>query len=287
MNELQIGTIQKLTVLKKKTEGFVLTKGKEVVMLPNEDADERIELDDSIEVFLYFDKKGEKIATMQLPDITLESFGWAVVVEVVKNLGVFVDIGIDKEILVSKDDLPVMERVWPTVGDYLFVSLELDKKGRLLAKPITEGEVTEDIERAPVSLLKKNITARVYRAAKAGSFALTEEGYRAFIHPNERKREPRLGETIQGRVIDVKDDGTINVSLLPLKQESMIDDADLIMEYLEEAGGEIPFSDKSDPDDIRGTFHISKAAFKRALGKLMKENKVIQQDGKTIMTTKN
>jgi len=112
---------------------------------------------------------------------------------------------------------------------------------------------------------------------------ITEEDYRGFIHHTERKQEPRLGQLIQGRVIEVKEDGTLNVSLRPLKQHSMGEDADAILELLEESDGMIPFSDKSDPEDIRGTFNISKAAFKRALGMLMKENKIEQRDGNTYL----
>lgn len=66
----------------------------------------------------------------------------------------------------------------------------------------------------------------------------------------------------------------------------MDEDADMILARLEESNGVIPFSDKSDPEDIRATFHISKAAFKRALGKLMKERKIEQRDGKTYLITK-
>ncbi|WP_028782931.1 S1 RNA-binding domain-containing protein [Thalassobacillus devorans] len=284
MSNLKIGMVQKMNVQKKKTEGFVLSDGDQEVMLPDEQARDDIELDKEIEVFLYQDKRGNTLATMTTPEVDLETYGWVEVVEVVKNLGVFVDIGIEKEILVSSDDLPLLESVWPKPGDWLFVSLEHDKKGRLLAKPITEGAVQEDLEPAPESLLKSDITGRIYRSTKAGSFLLTEEGYRGFIHPSERREEPRVGETVTGRVIDVKEDGSINVSLRPLKQEGMTEDAEVIMEYLIERGGSIPFHDKSDPDDIRKTFRISKAAFKRALGKLMKEGKVIQQDGKTILT---
>ncbi len=284
MSNLKIGTIQNLMVKKKKTEGFIVTDGSQEVMLPNDQASEDIELDKEAQVFLYHDKKGNLLATMTMPEVDTETYGWVEVVEVVKNLGVFVDIGIEKEMLVSIDDLPLLESVWPKVGDWLFVSLEVDKKGRLLAKPITEGEVQGDLEPAPASLLKKDITGRIYRSTKAGSFLLTEEGYRGFIHPTERKEEPRVGETVTGRVIDVKEDGSINVSLRPLKQEGMKEDADLILEYLIERGGSIPFHDKSDADDIRKTFRISKSAFKRAIGKLMKEGKVIQQNGKTILT---
>ncbi|KHE67189.1 S1 RNA-binding domain-containing protein [Halobacillus sp. BBL2006] len=284
MNHQILGTIQKAKVLKKIVEGFVVTVQDSEVTLPDEYASDDIELDQDVEVFLYENKKGQAVATMNLPEATKDAYGWAEVVEVLPHMGVFVNIGLeDKDILVSSDNLPLLKSVWPKEGDNLFVSLEADKKGRLLAEPISEYEVIEDLEKAPDSLLHTVIAARVYRSTKAGSAILTEEGYRGFIHPHERKDEPRLGETVEGRVIDVKEDGTINVSLRPLKQESMKEDADVIFDYLIENDGVMELHDKSDPQEIRERFHISKAAFKRALGQLMKDGKIEQKEGRTTI----
>ncbi|WLR46833.1 S1-like domain-containing RNA-binding protein [Halobacillus litoralis] len=279
-----LGTIQQGKIKKKITEGFIVHIQNEEVVLPDENVTEEIELDESRDMFIYENKKGQASATMEIPEVTKDTYGWSEVVEVVPNMGVFVDIGLtNKDILVSSDHLPLLKSVWPTEGDHLFVSLELDKKGRLLAEPISEQEVMDDLEPAPKELLGQEVTARVYRATKAGSTVLTGEGYRGFIHPSERKEEPRLGETITARIIDVKDDGTINLSLRPLKQEGMKEDAEIIYEYLQENDGVMFLHDKSDPEDIRKTFKISKSAFKRALGQLMKERKIIQENGKTVI----
>ncbi|WP_431799225.1 CvfB family protein [Halobacillus andaensis] len=279
-----IGTVQELKPIKKKAEGFILTDGRDEVLLPNDQLEFEInQLGEPLDVFIYMNRSKEVIATTSIPEVTLNSYGWAEVEEVVPNLGAFVDISLDKAFLVSKDNLPYKKSVWPKEGDYLFVSLEKDKKERVFAEPISESEVLEDLERAPQSLLHEMITARVYRSTKAGSFLLTEEGYRAFLHPFERTKEPRLGETVEGRVIDVKEDGTINISLRPLKQEVMKDDAEVIYNYLQENDGVMNITDKSSPEEIRDTFHISKAAFKRAIGTLMKERKVIQSEGRTLI----
>ncbi|UOR12547.1 CvfB family protein [Halobacillus amylolyticus] len=284
MNQTKIGTIQSMDVIKRTAEGFLLSDGQDEILLPHEQVDGEIEeIGEHVTVFLYNDRKKNPVATMFLPEVRLDAYGWAEVAEVVKNLGVFVNIGVDKAFLVSKDHLPLLKEVWPKEGDWLFVSLEKDKKGRVFAEPISEGEVLEDLEKAPENLLNETIVGRIYRSTKAGSFILTEEGYRGFIHPYERKTEPRLGETIEGRIIDVKEDGTLNISLRPLKQHSMDPDADQIYNYLVDHDGVMPFTDKSDPNEIRDTFKISKSAFKRAIGKLMKEDKVIQKQNQTVM----
>ncbi|WP_082234073.1 CvfB family protein [Halobacillus massiliensis] len=282
MNKSVIGSIRKVKVTKKKTDGFIVADENEEYFLPHDlTEEENFDQDQEIDVFIYENRDKKIVATTTIPEITLESYGWAEVEEVVPHLGAFVNIGLDKAFLVSKDHMPSLKSVWPKEGDALFVSLEKDKKGRIFAEPITEGEVQEDIISAPSSMLHQEVIARVYRSTKAGSFILTGEGYRGFIHPNERIEEPRLGEQVEGRVIDVKEDGTINISLRPLKQEAMGEDAVNIYNYLIENDGIMNFTDKSDPDEIRETFQISKAAFKRAIGRLLKEKKIIQENGQT------
>ncbi|RLL46747.1 hypothetical protein D8M04_05965 [Oceanobacillus piezotolerans] len=284
MHTLKIGTVETMTVLRKIETGYVLEKDGEQALLHHNEAKEELEENEQVTVFLYNDKKGNIAATTTLPTIRMDSYDWAEVVEVSPRLGgVFVQIGIAKEMLVSKDDLPLYESVWPKVGDKLFVTLGLDQKGRLLAIPATEGIIYREIELAPEDLLNSQVTGHVYHTSREGTAIITKENYRGFIHHFERKSEPRLGELVTARVIEVKHDGTLNLSLRPLKQHGMMEDADLILEHLQVNNGIIPFSDKSEPEDIRGTFEISKAAFKRALGKLMKEGKIEQRDGKTYL----
>ncbi|WP_174614340.1 CvfB family protein [Virgibacillus ihumii] len=274
------GTIQTLEVIRKIDTGYVLHSD---VLLHHNETDNELEPGQHVEVFLYTDKKGQTVATGKIPFVYMDTFGWTEVVEKIPGLGVFVDIGTTKEILVSVDDLPLFEDVWPSEGDKLFVTLGKDRKGRLLAIPASENAFEHVWEAAPEGILSEAVTGRVYRTSKEGATVITDDNHRGFIHHTERKTEPRLGELVKGRVIDVKEDGSINISLRPLKKESRIEDADNILIHLEQNGGIIPFNDKSDPEDIRGTFNISKAAFKRALGKLMKEQKVEQRDGNTFL----
>lgn len=283
MDQIEAGTVHTLTVARKIETGYVLTNGKREILMHVNEAEEDLDVNQEVDVFLYLDKKGQLIATTVIPEILKGTYGWAKVAESVKQLGVFVDIGIQKEILVSKDDLPLLEGVWPQPGDELFVTLITDKKGRLLAKPVTEDIIEQERDLAKKTLRNEPISGRVYRSTKVGSFIITEEGFRGFIHHTERKDEPRLGQWVEGRIIEVKDDGTLNVSMRPLKQESISDDAEVILSYLASRGGVMPFTDKSSPDDIRDTFNLSKAAFKRALGRLLKAGKIEQREGQTFL----
>jgi uncharacterized protein len=241
-----------------------------------------LEIGDEVTVFIYHDKQARLTATMKIPEIQIEQYGWAEVVNVKRKLGVFVDIGLSKDILVSLDDLPNIDRLWPEVGDRLYVSLKTDRHDRLFGKLATEDVIQEIAVTAPLKGIRNtSIKGNVYRLLMVGSFFISEEGYRCFIHESERKEEPRLGELVEGRVIDSKEDGTLNVSLIPFKQDLMGEDADVIFTYLMNRGGAMPYGDKTPPDDIKFHFGLSKGAFKRALGKLMKEEKIYQEDGWT------
>ncbi|RSL33345.1 hypothetical protein D7Z54_10245 [Salibacterium salarium] len=276
------GTIQTWTVEQENRDTFKLIQQDKSLDLPFRDVTRPLNVGEEVEVFIYTNKEGKPLATMNLPEVTMDNYGWASVVNIVPSLGVFVDIGLPKDLLVPKDDLPYLREVWPQVDDSLYISLTQDKQGRLFARLATEDVIMDQSSYAPNNLKNESITGYVYRAGKVGSFIWTMDKYRAFLHDSERGREPRVGEKVEARVIDVKEDGTINVSFRPNKMESMDKDSHAILLKLSRNQGEIPFSDKSDPEDIEEAFHISKAAFKRAVGRLMKQDLVEQTKDGTI-----
>jgi uncharacterized protein len=281
MSQLKPGTVVILKVAREVDFGYFLTNGTEEVLLHKSEQKGKLQLEEDVRVFLYQEKLGRLAATMAIPVVQIGTYGWCKVVEVKESLGVFVNIGISKDILIYKDDLPKLREVWPVVGGRLYITLKTDKNGRLLGKLATETVMEKQFKKADRSVFNQNVRGYVYRTLYSGSFIITEEGYRGFIHHSQRKTEPHLGDEVSGRVIDVKEDGTINVSLLKRGYESIAEDAEKIFTYLQERGGRMPYTDKSHPEDIEKRFAMSKGAFKRALGRLMKEGKIDQEDGWT------
>jgi uncharacterized protein len=281
MNELIPGTVVTLRVDRDAPFGYFLTNGEEDVLLHENEIIDGFDPEEDVTVFLFQDHQGRLAASMTIPTIQIGSYDWASVVEVKRELGAFVDIGISKDILVSKDDLHEVWDLWPEPGDQLYISLRTDKNGRLFGKLATEDVIRSISKPATRKDFNKNITGTVYRLLMVGSFMISEEGFLGFIHESQRTREPRVGEKVQGRIIDVKEDGTVNVSLMGRSHEIMGDDAGKVYQYMESRGGAMPYWDKSSPEDISARFDMSKAAFKRAIGKLMKEGKVYQEDGWT------
>ena len=275
-----------LQVKDRSTSQWILSDGSgDEVMMNASEIEEGQEIGEEIEVFLYRNRQGGVSATPMIPHILPSEYGWAKVLKVSPREGAVVDIGTTREVYLLPADLPQIMELWPKQGDHIFMTLRTDRHGDLYGRLATEEKVLELMKPAPETAFNQNLQARAYRLLPVGTFMLSvPEMYRIFVHETEREEEPRLGEEKTVRIIDVKDDGTLNGSLLPRKQERLSDDADEIMRYLEESGGKMPFTDKSSPDEILEIFGMSKAAFKRALGKLYKNRQIIQEEGWTKST---
>lgn len=234
---------------------------------------------DIIKGFAYTDMHQKARLTTINVTATRSTYGWGVVADVRKDLGIFVDTGLpDKQIVVSLDVLPEMKELWPKKDDKLYVRLDVDKKDRIWAIP-AEPEVFQKMAGpAYNNMQNQNWSAIVYRLKLSGTFVyLPENNMLGFIHPSERYNEPRLGQVLNARVIGFREvDRTLNLSLKPRSFEMLENDAQMILTYLENNGGFMTLNDKSSPADIKATFGISKGQFKKALGGLMKAKKIKQ-----------
>ena len=231
--------------------------------------------------FTYENKHSRLQLTKTLPEVRLGHYAWGTVTDIRRDLGVFVNIGLpNKDVVVSLDDLPTIKELWPQKGDRLMITLRIDNKDRLWGE-LAPNEVLNAV-RIPAKADmkgKKDVKATVYRLKMVGTLVITSEYKFGFIHPSERDREPRLGEEITARVIGVRPDGLMNLSLKPLAYKAIGEDAQMLLTLLEHAKTHsLPFTDKSDPSDIKDYFSMSKGQFKRAVGNLYKQHKITQDE---------
>lgn len=237
-----------------------------------------------VQGFAYRDQQQKLRLTTLEVSATQDSYGWGVVTEVRRDLGVFLDTGLpDKQVVVSLDVLPEIKELWPKKGDKLYVKLEVDKKDRIWALP-AQAEVFQKLAGpAYDNMQNEKLRAIVYRLKLTGTFVyLPDNNMLGFIHPSERYVEPRLGQELEARVIGYRQvDRTLNLSLKPRSFEMLEADAQMILTYLESKGGFMTLNDKSSPEDIKATFGISKGQFKKALGGLMKAGKIKQDPSGT------
>ena len=237
-----------------------------------------------VQGFAYSDLH-QKLRLTTLPvSASQDSYGWGVVTEVRRDLGVFLDTGLpDKEVVVSLDVLPEIKELWPKKGDKLYVKLVVDKKDRIWALPAPAEVFQKLAGPAYDNMQNEKLRAIVYRLKLTGTFIyLPDNNMLGFIHPSERYTEPRLGQELEARVIGYRQvDRTLNLSLKPRSFEMLEADAQMILTYLESKGGFMTLNDKSSPEDIKATFGISKGQFKKALGRLMKAGKIKQDSSGT------
>lgn len=247
------------------------------------------QLGDTVQGFAYIAQNKSFRLTQDIPKVRIGHYAFSEVIDVRKDLGVFVDIGLpDKEMVVSLDELPVEKHLWPKKGDQLMVSLLVDEKDRIWGT-LADDEVFRSISRmGKEDLVNENITGIAYRLKVVGTYVLTEDYYLGFIHPSERDAEPRLGEKVTGRVVGIGQEGTVNISLKPRAYEAIPEDAAMLLAVMERSkDGSMPYTDKSSPEDIKAHFGISKGQFKRALGNLLKQRKAVQVDGETRLVSEN
>ena len=275
---MRLGEKQVLTVVKVVDFGVYLGSDEERVLLPKKQVPEGIEVGDPVEVFLYKDSSDRMIATTKEPKITL---GELAVLEVadVGRIGAFLDWGLEKDLL-----LPFKEQtVKVEKGDRCLVSLYVDKSGRLCATMKVYPLLRTD------SPYKKNDMVRgtVYGISREfGVFVAVDDRYSALIPRREVYGRMFIGQQVEARVADVKADGKMDLSVRGRIPEQMDADAQQIMERIEKNGGCLPFTDKADPERIKMEFGMSKAAFKRAVGRLLKQGKVTidENQGKILQS---
>ncbi|MFD2829278.1 CvfB family protein [Corticicoccus populi] len=281
------GTVQFLEVIKREGSTYHLTYENDTYIRMNSSAtDKEYEIGEEVSAFIYPNRSGELFAAPIVPSASRNKFGYAEVIEVNRD-GAYVDVGAPREILIPWIDLPKMKEVWPKEGDEVYIQLRAESDNQLYGKLISEQEAAErftpfDKEKFE-EIKNKWFTGRPYRLLKVGTFILTTEGHKAFVHESEREHEPRLGEEVKFRAIGVNENGEINGSFIKQAYQKMDSDSKMILDYITQNDGMMPLSDKSSPEDIKDAFNISKGSFKRALGRLMKAGKIEQRDGSTYL----
>lgn len=267
--------------------GYFLTNGIQDVLLHYSEVDGDIEVGDQVNVFLYHDTEDRLTATMRTPYIEYGEVSLLEVQDHHPNLGLFLDMGLGRQLLLPMSELPEVEFLLPRLGDKVYIVSERDKQGRLLARLAKDSDLLPLVFAAPDSWKNTTLTGIVYKTLKIGSFVIAGSGILGFgaigfIHQSERTKPLRIGEKVEARVTHIRKDGRVNLSMRPVKEIGREEHAEAILAFLQgRQQGEMPYTDRTSPEIIQEKFGISKAAFKRALGKLMKEGRIIQEEGWT------
>lgn len=279
---IELGKTQELIVVKETNFGVFLNTPSgadtEKILLPKAQVPPDTRLKDAITVFVYKDSEDRPIATTQEPELELGQVARLYVKEVTP-IGAFLEWGLAKDLL-----LPFKEQLYPVKeGDAVLVTLYQDKSERLCASMKVYDALRND------STYQKDdeVYGRVYEISdNFGVFIAVDDQYSALLPKKEVFEKYRINQPLYARVAQVMDDGRLTLSVRKKIPDQMNEDAEVIYDCLEMADGFLPFHDKSDPDVIVQEFHMSKNAFKRAIGHLKKTGKItIEKNGIRIKTS--
>ena len=266
---LELGKRQSLTVVKTVDFGVYLSEGEgagEEVLLPKKEVPEGTKTGDQLEVFLYKDSKDRLIATREEPAIQLGEVALLKVAETGK-IGAFLDWGLPKDLL-----LPFREqtrKVEP--GDECLVALYIDKSSRLCATM----NVYEYLELQSPYKKDDRVKGTVYEISEEfGAFVAVDNRYSGLVPRKDFHGGAKIGDIVEARVTGVHEDGKLNLSLREKAYLQMDADAEAVLKVIDEFDGVLPFTDKASPEVIERELHLSKNAFKRAVGRLLKEGKI-------------
>ena len=266
---MTIGEINELKVKRIADISYILDAGDTELFLHKKEALKEHSVGDTIKVFVYMDSKRRICASERTPLITASKPAFLKVVEIKEDVGYFLFDGMPKDLLLSKDDCTFEETEKPIVGDYLFVYLKINT-GTFRAKLVPKNLYYDYLH--PIGNLKEGEFYKVYVTSRSlsGITCHTADGFEVFVSRGNDRSYHRIGEALQVNIIKKIDDIHYHGSLLKKKVVQMDEDSKKIYAFLKK-NKDIMITETMTPIEIYNLFQMSKASFKRAIGRLYKE----------------
>ena len=271
---IELGKIQRLEVTRQTPIGAYLNsredKRSDDILLPKNQVPQELQIGDELEVFVYNDSEDRIISTTKKPKLTIGEMAVLKVVETTK-IGAFLDWGLEKDLL-----LPFKEQEGNIkIGEEYLVALYLDKSNRLCATMKIYNMLSSN------SPYKKNdrVHGIIYSFNNQyGYFVAVDNKYHGLILNKEIYGNYALGDRVEARIKTVRTDGKLELSLREAACDEIEGDAQKIINMLKLHNGKLQLNDNSPPEKINAELNMSKKAFKRAVGRLMKEGAIILTD---------
>lgn len=268
---MKLGKINRLKVSRISQFGIYLTddENNEVILPDDYEGADDVELDELIDLFIYLNSEDQYAATAKQPLIETNKFAYLKVKDV-NRVGAFMDIGISKDLLVPYAEQTEEMRIGNSYLVFMFIDEETDRLvGSCKENEFVFFDEIDVNEGDEVDLLP-------YRKTDLGVHAIVNNLYKGLIFHSDIYKEFDLGEKIKGFVKEIREDGKIDLLLEPLGYRQSIDPtSEIILTKLVEANGQLFFTDKSTPEVIKQEFGLSKKAFKRGIGNLYKQKKIV------------
>jgi predicted RNA-binding protein (virulence factor B family) len=277
-----IGRMNSMQVVKHTDFGLYLDGGADgEILLPKRyiPSDTPSEVEDWLNVFVYLDSEDKLIATTEKPKVQVGEFASLKVVDI-NRVGLFLNWGLPKDLL-----LPHSEEKRPLqVGDYCVVYVFLDKRSKRIT---ATARLDRYLDNLPVNYKAgQEVDLLVVESTDMGFKAIINGQHWGLIHKNEMFKFLRSGMQEKGFIKEVRADGKISLSLQPIGQEAVTGLAEQILAKLREHDGVLMLNDKSSPEAITALFRVSKGNFKKAIGGLYKQGRILIHDDRIELVGK-
>jgi predicted RNA-binding protein (virulence factor B family) len=273
----QIGKYNTLPVVSKADFGVYLDAGPlETILLPKRQVPEGCNVGDELEVFIYHDSEDRLIATMEK---TKAQVGECACLEVkdVSKFGAFLDWGLQKDLLVPMNQM----RKPMEAGEKHVVYLYLDE----FTDRIAATAKLSNFLREETTNYQKNdrVSMMIVNRTNIGYKVIIDQLYLGVLFNDDVLKPLKPGQKVMGYIKNVREDNKLDVQLQLQGHEARVDIGDRIMQRLADQDGCLLLSDKSSPDEIYAQFQVSKGNFKKAIGRLLKQNQIVIEPNRILL----
>lgn len=266
---IELGKVNQLKIDRVSEPGVYLVSEdeEESVLLPNAYITSKMQIGDILDVFIYTDSEDRLVATTQTPYVKKDEFALLEVVDTSK-FGAFMDMGLPKDLLVPKN----RQKTPFNVGEKRFVRvIEDEKTNRLIGVEKFASFISREIQH-----FKQNDEVDILLFAKTplGFKVVVNNAFEGMIFHNEIFEVIKVGDRRKAYIKNVREDGKLDISLQEIGSKSNDEAQNRVLSYLEKNDGFMAMNSKSDPEEIKKTFGLSKKNFKAVLTKLLSLDKI-------------
>ena len=271
---IETGKVNKLKVLRETDAGLHLVDAeKNEVLLPASFVREKHKVGDRLEVFVYMDAENRSIATLRKPVVQLNEFA-CLRVNSVTEYGAFLNWGIEKDLFVPKSEQKY--EMEPELFYVVYVYLDETTK-RLVGSSKVEKFLSEDTSKLEGG---QEVEVLIYEETPLGYNSIINGTNKGLIYHNDIHQDIFIGDELIAYVKTIREDKLVDISLQKSGFKNVLSATEIIYEYIETHGGFLGLHDKSTPEEISAKFNMSKATFKKSIGILYRQRRVlIKPDG--------
>ena len=271
---IKIGEINTLEIVRDTDYGFFLeAENRDEVLLPNAYIiEDEMPMGSLIDVFVYTDSEDRDVATTKMPYAKLGEYGYFTAVDYNKH-GAFVNWGLPKDLFV-----PLSQQKEPfKVGKKYLLRVCLDEQtDRLYATQKIGKYINRDMKGLYVS---KPLDAIVLAQTPLGYKVIADNQYEGMLFKDEIFEPIKVGDRKRVYIKQVRKDFKLDLTLQPLGSKAKVNQAqNKILQLLKESNATLPFTYKSNAEDIKKTFNMSKKTFKKTLTELIETKQIVLLD---------